>query len=50
MTGIDSLEKLVQKYRSKYRIIMSGRPFKIDERHGIHNYPLYLTNRFPIRL
>jgi len=27
---------------------MSGRVFQIDERNGIHHYPLYLASRFPI--
>lgn len=43
-----SLQKFVEKYKSKYRTIMSGRPFKIDIRNGIHSYPLYLASRFPI--
>ncbi len=45
-----SLQKFVEKYRSKYRTIMSGRPFKIDVRNGVHCYPLYLASRFPISI
>lgn len=48
ITHARSLQKFVEKYASKYRTIMSGRPFKIDERNGVHCYPLYLANRFPI--
>lgn len=48
VTHAKSLHKFVEKYSSKYRTIMSGRPFKIDTRNGIHNYPLYLASRFPI--
>lgn len=48
VTHAKSLHKFAEKYSSKYRTIMSGRPFKIDLRNGIHNYPLYLASRFPI--
>lgn len=48
VTHAKSLQKFVEKYKSKYRTIMSGRSFKIDQRNGIHNYPLYLASRFPI--
>ncbi len=49
VTHAKSLQKFVEKYHSKYRTIMSGRPFKIDFRNNIHNYPLYLASRFPIK-
>lgn len=48
VTHAKSLQKFVEKYGSKYRTIMSGRPFKIDKHNGIHNYPLYLASRFPV--
>ena len=48
VTHAKSLQKFVEKYGSKYRTIMSGRPLKIDTRNGIHHYPLYLASRFPI--
>lgn len=48
VTHAKSLQKFIEKYSSKYRTIMSGRPFKIDQRNGVHNYPLYLASRFPI--
>lgn len=48
VTHAKSLQKFVEKYSSKYRTIMSGRPFKIDQRNGIHSYPLYLASRFPV--
>jgi predicted AAA+ superfamily ATPase len=48
VTHAKSLQKFIEKYGSKYRTIMSGRPFKIDQRNGVHNYPLYLASRFPI--
>ena len=48
VTHAKSLQKFVDKYHPKYRTIMSGRPFKIDQRNGIHCYPLYLASRFPI--
>ncbi len=48
VTHAKSLQKFVELYHSKYRTIISGRPFKIDQRNGVHNYPLYLASRFPI--
>lgn len=48
VTHAKSLQKFMEKYGSKYRTIISGRPFKIDQRNGIHSYPLYLANRFPL--
>lgn len=48
VTHAKSLQKFIEKYSSKYRTIMSGRLFKIDQRNGIHCYPLYLASRFPI--
>lgn len=48
VTHAKSLQKFVEKYKSRYRTIISGREFKIDKRNGIHNYPLYLASRFPI--
>lgn len=49
VTHAKSLQKFVEKYGSKYRTIMSGRQFKIDQRNGIHSYPLYLAAKFPIQ-
>lgn len=48
VTRAKNLQKFIEKYGSKYRTIMSGRQFKIDQRNGVHNYPLYLASRFPI--
>lgn len=48
VTHAKSLQRFIEKYASKYRTIMSGRPFKIDHQNGVHNYPLYLASRFPI--
>lgn len=48
VTHAKSLQKFVDKYSSKYRTIMSGRPYMIDSRNGICCYPLYLASRFPI--
>ena len=48
VTHAKSLQKFVEKYHSKYRTIMSGRPFKIDQLNGVHCYPLYLASKFPI--
>lgn len=48
VTHAKSLQKFVEKYAPKYRTIISGRPLKIDQRNGIHNYPLYLASRFPL--
>lgn len=48
VTHAKSLQKFIEKYHSKYRTIMSGRPFKIDQQNGVHCYPLYLASRFPI--
>ncbi|MGZ3633251.1 MAG: ATP-binding protein [Parachlamydiaceae bacterium] len=49
VTHAKSLQRFIEKFGSKYRTIMSGRQFKIDQRNGIHNYPLYLAGRFPVR-
>ena len=46
VTHAKSLQKFVEKYKSKYRTIMSGRPFKIDVPNGVHSYPLYLASKF----
>lgn len=48
VTHAKSLQKFIEKYASNYRTILSGRPFKIDGRNGVHSYPLYLASRFPI--
>lgn len=48
VTHAASLQKFMEKHASKYRTIMSGRPFKIDQRNNVHSYPLYLASRFPI--
>lgn len=50
VTHAKSLQKFVEKYKSKYRTIMSGRPFKIDVLNNVHSYPLYLASRFPIKI
>lgn len=44
------VQKFVEQYSPQYRTIMSGRPFKIDQRNGIYSYPLYLASRFPINI
>ncbi len=48
VTHAKSLQKYVEKYSPKYRTIMSGRPFKIDQGNRVHCYPLYLASRFPV--
>lgn len=48
VTHAKSLQKYVEKFKPKYRTIMSGRPYKIDTRNEIHCYPLYLASRFPV--
>lgn len=48
VTHAKSLQKFMEKYSSKYRTIMSGRPFKIDLQNHVQNYPLYLACRFPL--
>lgn len=48
VTHAKSLQKFVEKYHPKYRTIMSGRPFRIDQQNGVHCYPLYLASQFPI--
>ncbi|MCB1118937.1 MAG: ATP-binding protein [Chlamydiia bacterium] len=45
VTKAKSLSIFDQKYHPPYRVIFSGKPFSI--RDGIHNYPLYLADRFP---
>lgn len=48
VTHAKSLQKFMEKYASKYRTIISARPFRIDQCNGVHNYPLYLASRFPL--
>jgi predicted AAA+ superfamily ATPase len=44
-----SLDKFVEKYRSPYSVVLSGRTLQVDEGRQRHNYPLYLAGQFPLR-
>lgn len=37
-----------KKYHSPYRVILSGKPLRIDDAEHLHQYPLYLAGRFPL--
>ncbi|MCF6217097.1 MAG: AAA family ATPase [Emcibacter sp.] len=45
---LKSLNVFAQKYGSPYRTRISARNFKIDQQSAMHNYPLYLSGRFPL--
>ncbi len=45
---LKSLNVFSQKYNSPYRTRISGRNFEFNETSKMHNYPLYLSFRFPL--
>ncbi len=49
-TKTKSLKVFSEKYHPIYRVILSGKSFHIDEKNGLHFYPLYLADRFPLVL
>lgn len=49
VTQAKSLKVFAEKYNPPYRIILSGRPFKVDHKHRVQFYPLYLAGRVPFR-
>ncbi len=49
VTQAKSLKVFAEKYNPPYRIILSGRPFKIDHKHRVRFYPLYLAGKIPLK-
>jgi predicted AAA+ superfamily ATPase len=45
---LKSLNVFAAKYKVKYRTRISSRNLEFNEQSKIHNYPLYLSYRFPI--
>jgi hypothetical protein len=48
VTQAKSLKVFAEKYKPPYRIIMSGKPFRIDYEHKIQFLPLYLAGKIPL--
>lgn len=48
VTQAKSLAVFAERYKPKYRTIMSARPLSIDNNKHLHMYPLYLAGRFPL--
>ncbi|NIM17937.1 MAG: hypothetical protein GTO45_38665 [Candidatus Aminicenantes bacterium] len=45
---LKSLNVFAAKYPVKYRTRISARNLEFNEQSKIHNYPLYLSYRFPL--
>ncbi|MEA3332510.1 MAG: hypothetical protein U9Q58_02815, partial [Pseudomonadota bacterium] len=48
VTQAKSIKVFAEKYNPPYRIILSGRPFRIDYKNRVHSYPLYLAGKIPL--
>lgn len=48
ITQAKSLKLFADKYKSKYKTIMSANKLFIDKVNNIHHYPLYLASKFPL--
>ncbi len=48
ITQAKSLKVFADRYKPKYRTVMSANRFVIDRANRIHRYPLYLASRFPL--
>ncbi|EKD49975.1 MAG: ATPase [uncultured bacterium] len=48
VTQAKSLKVFAEKYKSKFRTIMSANPLHVDEENKVHRYALYLAARFPL--
>ena len=48
ITQAKSLKVFNERYKPKYKTIMSAKNLKIDIQNKTHNYPLYLASRFPL--
>lgn len=49
VTQAKSLQVFADKYHPAYRVIMSAKPFSIDNNRHKHYYPLYLASRLPLQ-
>lgn len=48
VTKSKSLKFFAEKYKPAYRVIFSAKPLSIDNKSGLHQYPLYMVGRFPL--
>lgn len=48
VTQAKSIKVFAEKYNPPYRIILSGRPFRLDHKNRVHSYPLYLAGKIPL--
>jgi len=49
VTQAKSLKVFAEKYNPPYRVILSGRPFKVDHENRVLSCPLYLAGKIPFR-
>ncbi len=50
VTQAKSLNVFAEKYNPSYRIILSGRPARVDHENRVHYYPLYLAGKIPLEI
>lgn len=48
-TKAKSIQIFMEKYKSPYRVILSGNNFGIDQEKHVHRYPIYTASLFPIK-
>ncbi len=48
VTQAKSIKVFAEKYNPPYRIILSGRSFRLDHKNRVHSYPLYLAGKLPL--
>ena len=49
VTQAKSLKVFAEKYNPRYRLILSGRSFRVDHEHRIQFHPLYLAGKIPLK-
>lgn len=50
VTQSKSLNVFAEKYKPRYRTILSAKNIYIDRVNKMHRYPLYLASRFPLKV
>ncbi|MEA3464488.1 MAG: AAA family ATPase [Thermodesulfobacteriota bacterium] len=45
VTQAKSLKVFVQKYAPTRQVVLSGKPFAVNRKTGVHSYPLYLAGK-----
>lgn len=48
VTQAKSIKVFAEKYNPPYRIILSGRNYRIDHKNKVHFYPLYFAGKIPL--